>query len=530
MDEEYKQSDISKVVEQLMDEEGYEFGEAVKKAMEMGYKDGGLMVAIQKFNQGGRAYNSRASITDMAKGGMAGGKTYHQYHDQFVPPDSESMGYANGGGVGSMMQPKKKIPQLVKPNKDGSRPGYRGPGGYQGGSGAPGSAESKGMGGDGGYSGGGRQLSGNDYRRAAKDFVQTLNNNNAIRANQTGTKFTPYDGGSRPKGSGFGNFMSGIIPTLLGFVNPFIGMAARGIMGIPKGIVNFNNKIQNSDFGKSTSLADYLDIRSYGGFDERELARKNTMSSAKDLQARIDAGEFGGPNLNTNTAPKTNVSIQGKNLNDFEIGDAGKYATADMINEFGTSPQFDASLVNEFGTSPQFNASLVNEFGQSPQFNASLVNEFGTSPQFNSSLVDEFATSDDFNTSLINEFGVKDRGIFDANQGLQYGSIPGTSDQGFGLMNSDAAKAAAMSVMSNAFNENVNPGTSDMGYPDRNMNFPDTGMLVADASKNANQQTLENIINKDMFEKNLQPAIDNQNKKNQIINNPDLLKDLGIIT
>ena len=29
MDEEYKQSDISKVVEQLMDEEGYEFGEAV---------------------------------------------------------------------------------------------------------------------------------------------------------------------------------------------------------------------------------------------------------------------------------------------------------------------------------------------------------------------------------------------------------------------------------------------------------------------------------------------------------------------
>ena len=59
---------------------------------------------------------------------------------------------------------------------------------------------------------------------------------------------------------------------------------------------------------------------------------------------------------------------------------------------------------------------------------------------------------------------------------------------------------------------------------------PDQGMLVADASKNANQQMLENIINKDMYEKNLQPAIDNQNKKNQIINNSDLLKDLGIIT
>ena len=230
MDEEYKQSDISKVVEQLMDEEGYEFGEAVKKAMEMGYKDGGLMVAIQKFNQGGNVIDSRATVEDMAKsiltssaatddqklqllmdydnansqsqkignyntanlkqelftnsnqtamekllglqtnpnfqytspiapmmimpptrstgfrqgpgyfgnegimingkryksedeaiddmgvetynrfmadGGMAGGKTYHQFHDQYVPIDEESMGYANGGGIGSMMQPKK---------------------------------------------------------------------------------------------------------------------------------------------------------------------------------------------------------------------------------------------------------------------------------------------------------------------------------------------------------------------------------------------------------------------------------------
>ena len=219
MDENYKESDLSKVVKQLMDEEGYEFGEAVKKAMEMGYKDGGLMVAIQRFNQGGRAYDSRATVEDMAKaiqtssagnddqklrllmdysmsmnpnvtpqnvsssqgkmekllglqtnpnfnymkssgpallmppmvstgfrqdpgyfgnqgimingkrymsedeaiddmgvetynrfmadGGMAGDKTYHQFHDQYVPMDEESMGYANGGGIGSMMQPKK---------------------------------------------------------------------------------------------------------------------------------------------------------------------------------------------------------------------------------------------------------------------------------------------------------------------------------------------------------------------------------------------------------------------------------------
>ena len=44
-----------------------------------------------------------------ADGGMAGTKTYHQYHDQYVPMDSESMGYANGGGVGSMMKPKRGL-------------------------------------------------------------------------------------------------------------------------------------------------------------------------------------------------------------------------------------------------------------------------------------------------------------------------------------------------------------------------------------------------------------------------------------
>ena len=43
---------------------------------------------------------------EFADGGMAGDKTYHQVRDQFMPMDSESMGYAYGGGVGSMMQPR----------------------------------------------------------------------------------------------------------------------------------------------------------------------------------------------------------------------------------------------------------------------------------------------------------------------------------------------------------------------------------------------------------------------------------------
>ena len=48
-----------------------------------------------------------AKSNPFAQGGMAGTKTYHQYHDQYVPMDSESMMYANGGGVGSMMVPRQ---------------------------------------------------------------------------------------------------------------------------------------------------------------------------------------------------------------------------------------------------------------------------------------------------------------------------------------------------------------------------------------------------------------------------------------
>jgi len=73
--------------------------------------DGGIMVAIENFNQGG----------------MAGNKTYHQFHDQYVPMDEESMGYAYGGGVGSMMQPRQNylIGGEVEENIDFSNMGLQ---------------------------------------------------------------------------------------------------------------------------------------------------------------------------------------------------------------------------------------------------------------------------------------------------------------------------------------------------------------------------------------------------------------------
>jgi len=99
--------------------------------------------------------------------------------------------------------------QRVAKTMDGSRPGYRGPGGYQGGATNQGGAGNPGNGN--GNKGSDRPettrpnphtksgtsktsvVTGDEMRSANRDFIQSLNTNNAIRAAQTGTKFTPFN-------------------------------------------------------------------------------------------------------------------------------------------------------------------------------------------------------------------------------------------------------------------------------------------------------------------------------------------------
>ena len=59
------------------------------------------------------------------------------------------------------------------------------------------------------------------------------------------------------------------------------GMAISGLKGI-------NNTIQGSNFAKSTSLADYRDMMSYGGYEEREKARQDMKDEAAKIQAELD--------------------------------------------------------------------------------------------------------------------------------------------------------------------------------------------------------------------------------------------------
>ena len=209
----------------------------------------------------------------------------------------------------------------------------------------------------------------------------------------------------------------------------------------------------------------------------------------------LNKGMFGFP-VNTNvTNQKPPANIKGTNLNDFQIGNPGKYATADALTEANMA-DYQTSLVDEFTPGGIDRTNLYEDFTDNRDF----ISETATSPQFNTSLINEFGDNRKIN---MDEF---------ADNNMQ---------------------------MQNYLTDQANYNPDPFGNPNMDSRVVpeefglvgnDTGMLVADASKNVNQQTLENIINKDMYEKNLQPAIDNQNKKNQIINNPDLLKDLGIIT
>ena len=412
--------------------------------------------------------------------------TYTQYQD--LVPETGKVLFANGGGVGSMMQPKKK------------RVSFRGGGMDMGNQSNQNQSAAMGGGNTNNNTGGGGEtnrpnphtdsgysktstVSGDRMRSSAREFVQQLNNDRAIAAGQGGPKFESYGGGSRPQNTGiFGGGFNPLAMIAGLFGGPLAGLLTRGLMMGKDKLIGLNDSIQNSDFGRSKTLADYFDARKYGGIDARDAAAKANMADAKNITNRIST-DFNPRGPNEMPA----VNITGLNNNDYEgeigamnnndfsgVQNVDRSLTSNQINEFEQSPEFKTSLINEFGQSPEFNTSLINEFGD----NRNKVNEFGQSPEFNTSLINEFGQSPEFNTSLINEFGIKDKGILDANAGFQ--GIPGTSDQGFGIMNSDAAKKAAMSVIANAFKENTMPGTSDMGYPDRNMNFPvDLGETTA---------------------------------------------------
>ena len=137
-------------------------------------------------------------------------------------------------------------------------------------------------------------ITGADFKRSENEFINNLNRNNLLRAQQTNTPFRPYQGGARTTDYYNSSPFKGILSLVTNMTIPGSSFFMNYGGKLKDGIMSLNDQIQNSDFGRSKNLMDYLDIKNYGGYNEREMASRINMDEAKNLQARIDAGEFGG--------------------------------------------------------------------------------------------------------------------------------------------------------------------------------------------------------------------------------------------
>lgn len=129
-------------------------------------------------------------------------------------------------------------------------------------------------------------VSGNTLRSSRQNFIDSVNRNNQGRAAQSNTRFTPYQGGSRPTATPFQG-LGGLMKTALGFAFPGAGFLFNQGSALKDGIMNLNNRLQNSDFGQATSLMDYLDMRKFGGLREREDKAAQTMAQARGIQKNM---------------------------------------------------------------------------------------------------------------------------------------------------------------------------------------------------------------------------------------------------
>jgi len=110
------------------------------------------------------------------------------------------------------------------------------------------------------------------------DFTVDEKEENAVTVDELGNLKQP---------SGFKDFLR----TMLGFAIPGAGLFTgdrSGDRSALEGIKSLNQRLRNTDFARSSSLADYLDAKSYGGRDERDAAAARTMAQARGLQKQID--------------------------------------------------------------------------------------------------------------------------------------------------------------------------------------------------------------------------------------------------
>jgi len=81
---------------------------------------------------------------------------------------------------------------------------------------------------------------------------------------------------------------TGIMDLIMSVAIPGYGFFKNIARGGMDGIRSLNQRIQQSDFGQSKTLADYFDAKSYGGRDARDRAASQNMREARAIQQQVD--------------------------------------------------------------------------------------------------------------------------------------------------------------------------------------------------------------------------------------------------
>ena len=469
----------------------------------LGRKDGGMMIAIEQ----------------LGKGGITGGKTYHQYHDQFVPPDSESERYANGGGVGSMMQPKKKkfveqdgYDNYIKNSDSVTVP---------------------------------RRFKSRENATPTKLAYITAAEAKMLKKQNKGT---PHKGPSGiPSYDSFdakGNYTSGTAMSAMesGSTNPRdrAEIRASTTYGGPKGLAPGVKSKAEQEIRNAAIVAGAGQRVNPGFFDSRNTISPYELAMAKASNPKLF-------NKIRGTGGIMGFLKTGGLFGNLLRGLGQKFGLGKTYDQ----PTYDMSEFSDYGLGGTPPGTL--DFNSDAKIqNTSFIKK---KPPVNVNIKDSM--DEDYGIYESPPTGIMKAGGYPGNYGvvpfnpgmgapptnIQYpGGEPNfvqdmmEQDAGIyaGLPNQKLINDAAMEVFKQGF-RNANYEGLPQGSPAMLNPEPITSMmpdpekdLFVDSSTNTNQELLESIINKDMYEKNLKPAIENQNQKNQRLE--ELQKELGIIT
>jgi hypothetical protein len=485
----------------------------------LGKKDGGMMIAIEQ----------------LGKGGITGGKTYHQYHDQFVPPDSESERYANGGGVGSMMQPKKKkfveqdgYDNYIKNSDSVTVP---------------------------------RRFKSRENATPTKLAYITAAEAKMLKKQNKGT---PHKGPSGiPSYDSFdakGNYTSGTAMSAMetGSQNARdrAEIRASTTYGGPKGLAPGVKSKAEQEIRNAAIVAGAGQRVNPGFFDSRNTISPYELAMAKASNPKLF-------NKVRGTGGIMGFLRTGGLFGNLLRGLGQKFGLGKTYDQ----PTYDMSEFNQLGLGgidPFANLDIRDKFNRTNNTNV-IDKKPRVNVNIKDSMNEDYGIFEPPPTGIMKDSMNEDYGIFEPPLTgiMKAGGYPGDYgvvpfDPGMGAVATGTVYPGASSIQDqfpvrsdflvdiknnqnikvlpaaleaiNAMPVDINdPLAFEKNYFDfqkENLNNPEfydvqndfTGTnLRVDASKNKNQELLENVINKDMYEKNLEPAFDNQNKKKNIL-------------